>query len=127
MIKNKIKEILVEIKDWFIYLQPISEIRYFIQRGKRGYSNRDLWSFDFYLSKLIADGLKDFKKHLHGYPAKLNSFEEWLSIIDEIIEGFEYYNEIDCGFPDKEQWDKINEKLNKSFKLLNKWFGALWD
>ena len=38
------------------------ECKYFIQRGKRGYSNRDLWSFDCYLSEVIIGGLKRLKE-----------------------------------------------------------------
>ena len=53
------------IKDFFFTIQCKLEklfidnprdfknnIKWFIQRGKRGYSDRDLWSFDWYLAEI---------------------------------------------------------------------------
>lgn len=42
------------------------EIKYFIQRGKKGYSDRDLWSADTYLARIIAGILNDYANSKHG-------------------------------------------------------------
>ena len=34
------------------------EIKYFVQRGRRGYSDRDIWSYDYFLADIIGNGLK---------------------------------------------------------------------
>lgn len=42
------------------------KIKYFIQRGKRGYSNYDLVSLDNYLQNLIVNSVLDLERNLHG-------------------------------------------------------------
>lgn len=37
----------------------VREIKWFYQRGTRGYSDRDLWSFDNYLADVISSGIKE--------------------------------------------------------------------
>lgn len=38
-----------------------AEIKYFWQRGRRGYSDRDVWDFDNYLANVIAHILREIK------------------------------------------------------------------
>lgn len=38
------------------------EIKWFIQRGKRGWSDSDVWSFDDYLSRVICQGIRKLRK-----------------------------------------------------------------
>lgn len=65
----------------------------FIQRGKRGWAVSDTWGFDSYLSKVIYESLKHFKKHKNGYPSTMNpdtgeyDYDEkrWEFILDELI------------------------------------------
>lgn len=43
-------------------------IKGFIQRGKRGYADCDIWQFDTYLAKMIFNGVKEIKEIKHGVP-----------------------------------------------------------
>lgn len=45
-----------------------SEIKFGIQRAKKGYSARDVWSFDDWFLKTIPNMLRDLEKMEHGYP-----------------------------------------------------------
>jgi len=92
----------------------IYEIKYvprnvcdFFQRGMIGWSPRDLWNFDHYLTKIILNGLVEFKRTKSGYPA----------IIDPAIGKF-------TGDPDKdyneERWDAILGQMIEGFALLMK-------
>ena len=67
------------------------DIKYFIQRGKRGYSNFDLMDMDSYLLDLITNMLKDFKNKKNGFPSNLDE-ESWNNVLKEIIEHFEKAN-----------------------------------
>lgn len=73
------------------------ETKYFIQRGIRGYSDRDVWEFDYYLSDIIINGIIDLKKQIHGCPGDIvvkckedhssnleKSTKEWKRILDAI-------------------------------------------
>lgn len=53
-------------QDW------LRRVRWFWQRGRRGYSDRDLWSFDHYLSRVIAGGMRQLADGAHGTPYEFN-------------------------------------------------------
>lgn len=95
-----------KIEDFFL------EIKHFVQRGKRGYADCDIWSFDTYLARLIVEGTKEIKRVKHGIPMILfkpsdkgykdgNFSDETMkeadarydSILEEIIWTFEIYRE----------------------------------
>lgn len=72
------------------------DIKYFIQRGKRGYSIRDTWSFDMYLADVIGSGLLHLAKNTHGWPdSKFKTFEEWQKELETIGNAFITYNKLD--------------------------------
>ena len=58
-----------------------SEIKYFIQRGRRGYSDRDIWGLDSYLVSIIYNGIK--KLHDVGMHEFHTSIE-----FKQMVEGF---------------------------------------
>ena len=43
----------------------VDEVRWFVQRGRRGWSVRDTWGFDSYLAEVIAGGVEHLKAHRH--------------------------------------------------------------
>jgi len=131
------------------------ESKYFIQRGLRGYSDKDVWNFDYYLSEIIIKGLKDLKNQVHGFPYDFSSkdgkevdLEGWKNVLNEIIWTFEVTKKIQNS-----KWYKWNykEKRNKSlqkfiqrtnkhvmtseeikrynngWKLFQKYYFNLWD
>ena len=65
-----------------------NQIKYFIQRGKRGYSDFDLIDFDAYLLELILNMIKDFKNKKDGFPSDLDE-KSWDDILKEMIERFD--------------------------------------
>jgi len=82
-------------------------IKYFIQRGKRGYSRRDVWGFYEYLTDIMIGGLKELQGMVHGYPSGLinshainvdgesTGIKEWKKIIGKIIWTFEAIQKIE--------------------------------
>ena len=87
---------------WLIYNLPdvpqdiYNNIKWFIQRGKRGYADCDIWDFDFYLSKIISKGIKDLKSQIYGVSNDFISkdgkniyLNKWKTVLDEIIWTFE--------------------------------------
>jgi len=106
---NKIKDKLFDIKC-------------FIQRGREGYSDKDLWDFDCYLAKVISNGLQRLKeKGLTSYPPELVSVKEWENVLNIIIEGFREKLKA-CNY---DTYDF--KKVNKALELLSKYFNHFWD
>lgn len=105
----------------------IDNIKWFIQRGKRGYSDFDIWQFDYYLSEMIPKALKHLKKIQHILPTwKSGEKEEvaqkrWYNIMDNMIYTFEIANKISNDYyhytPSKSYdtkiWKEIREPLSK--------------
>ena len=93
------------------------EIKYFIQRGKRGYSDFDIMDIDQYLLTLIPNMIKDFKNKKDGYPSNLNE-ELWNDILQEIISCFEKANPSTTDFE--------NPYLNAYYEnVVNPWYDKI--
>ena len=123
------------------------EIKWFIQRGKRGWSDRDIWSFDNYLCEIIPPAVRELKNG-SGCPSGFydekninNECQKWYDILEEIAQGFEASQEItELHFNWKEnkthgyvhEYDKeknlqLTKKYNRGMDLLKKYFLSLWD
>lgn len=82
------------------------ESKWFIQRGLKGYSQRDVWGLGFYLNNILIKGLKDLKTQVHGAPTghlhsstvdldgESTETKEWKKIIDKMIWTFEAADKI---------------------------------
>jgi hypothetical protein len=68
-------------------------IKFFIQRGWRGYSDYDIGDVDGYLLDIMPPMLKQLKKVGHGHPANLTE-HQWNMILDRMVKGLEAGNRI---------------------------------
>jgi hypothetical protein len=125
---------------WRIY-RPIvdipSNIKYFIQRGIRGYSDRDVWDFNDYLAGVISGGTRKLAKDPIGHPVSLDSAEEWSNMLTRIASAFETFpKEIDLWVEDCKSMGPDNaraaeevrmKKTEEGMLLFVKYFAAMWD
>lgn len=79
--------------NWFSAIP--SEIKYFFQRGTRGYSDRDSWNIDQYLIDILLCNLVELKANGHCIPSTHApdgswGYDEtrWKAILDAMIQGF---------------------------------------
>jgi hypothetical protein len=106
------------------YLKEIPlMIKTFFQRGKRGWANSDTWNFDYYLAKVISEGVLHLYKCQHGHPSDLTE-EKWQGILLEIVYTFKTAQKIiDREWlytPLKEfNWNKY-KKMKKLAEKFNK-------
>lgn len=106
------------------------------QRKAKGYSEFDFWNFHNYHSWMMISVLEDFKKGM-GHPVddQIKSMEDWIAILDEMIEGFKASLEISyMDTYDRKihgswsEWEKpLREKYERGMELLSKYYFALWD
>ena len=152
---NKALDLYYAIKRFVIYdiLYFPRKVKWFIERGKNGFAENDVWGFDQYLAKVISGGIKHLQKDMQGAPTGLTE-KQWNKILDEIQLGFtEYLNQpeyqaklVNEIWPDEDELisvDKkkmtkynremnklnmrINKNLSRSFELLDIYFRNLWD
>ena len=115
---------------FFDFPYHIKRVRWFIQRGRRGYADCDWWEMDSYLTRIILPMLKRLRNESMGYPGygQASTPEKWKSLLDEMIECFEIAQRID-GW----DYDLYNDSLadiklfEKKMKVFTRWFFALWD
>ena len=117
-------------------IRLIRKIKWFIQRGIRGWADSDTWDFHCYLADIITGGTKYLLENQHGYPGSLTE-KEWDQKLKEMIWAFEYYRDYsdiwyqDVCRVDSTQADKnkeINEKRAKEgLKIFIEHFRDLWD
>ena len=108
-------------------------IRRWLERARKGYCYSDLWSFDHWLSKTIARGLREFKEITYTYPNDIDDWEEWMKILDEMIECFAEQargiDNLDGDFMEryKRRQENRKAKLHRGLELLGKYYYDLWD
>lgn len=92
--------------------------------NKIKWNKKDLYSLDIPMSKVIASGVRAFRKQgLHSYPSDL-TFKEWKKILKKIEKGFDLYY-----VDDKVTWgSEENQKLfQEALELFCKYYQNLWD
>lgn len=142
------------ILDFFKYLPK--EIKWFFQRGLKGYCDRDVWDIDHWFERNIVPMLKELKEIKHGYPIDMTE-EQWTMELDNMIHCFEEMTD-DCSEKNEyweeykkhlfsikgekdldkelqEKWLKREEEIenyqvnmkNKALKMFSKYYYNLWD
>ena len=92
----------------------------------------DTWNMDYTLSLLIVPMLNQLKEDGHGYPATLNSFEEWHEILDKMIWSFEqtkgeYESSYGLALNNNEEYKVYMNRVQEGFDLFGKYYMSLWD
>lgn len=89
------------------------------QRLERGFCDGDLWNFDEYIIRLIADGLREYVKQTNGYPDQsFKTFEDWCAYLTSIADDLDW---IRVDSTDNEYWDDKFLKGNYP-EEEHKWF-----
>ena len=64
------------LRQWRKLLMLPKEIKWFIQRGKRGWADCDTWDLFVYNAKIMSESLKYLSQHTTAYPEKY-SYKKW--------------------------------------------------
>lgn len=110
--------------------QLYREVKYFIQRGRRGYSDRDLWNLDTHIALQVLAFLDSERSGLTFSPrdGKKRTFEQEKAIhqrnkaeIRWLME--QHLNDYD-GFEAGPEYIKRIERANR---LFAKYWAGMWD
>lgn len=115
----------------------IRKVKWKIQKKNRGWSDIEIWNLDDTIAKWIVPRLKAFKSITQGYPAYLESLEQWQDMLGEMIFGFEFssdewYRDNVLGRPKEEREKKMNEfesmvkRAENGRILFAKHFNGIW-
>ena len=126
-----------------------SRTKFFIQRGRRGWSDQDAWSIDYWLVDNLIPMLKRirydrtgtpmnfFRKKdgvdKHGNPtdgAQVLADKRYDEVLDKIIYGLKCakaLQDLDYDYKDKNKTKLLNKRVEKTFTLIGKHLFTLWD
>ena len=110
--------------------QIIRNIKWKIQRARRGYADCDLWEFDEYLAQIIKEGCFILAEQKGSYPSKDGmTLEKWKQILLDMSFGFGSYLEMRTGAycTDKKEFKELTKDFEKAKKLFITYFPNLWD
>jgi hypothetical protein len=95
-------------------------VKWFFQRGIRGWANRDTWSIDYYLNTWMPDALRHMKAHKHG--VSFAFFPEGPEYIDESG------NPTDEAFKLAEaRYDEVMNKMIGGFEAARRMDDSLYE
>jgi len=116
-------------------------LKWFLQRGARGYSDCDVWGLDSYLASWMPQAIRSINKK--GYPicgeqcgisSEVEENEKhWNEVLIKTARGFEIPLEQDelLGKVEPQDFQEAYEKLEKEriecFHEFGKHFNYLWD
>jgi len=123
-------------------------IKWFVQRGRRGYSQEDTWDLADYFCRLLPPMIRELQGKC-GCPSEFydresvnNECHKWDETLEEMAQGFEAAKWIkDMSISssirelngkrgynfDFKSFDNAEEKMNKGLALFAKHFLSLWN
>jgi len=123
------KDIYWSVRRFIIDISwKIKQIKFFFQRGKRGWSEKDVWSIDYYLSEIIPQMIVHLRSISHGHPVDLSK-EEWDKILEKIEQGFiasKRMQDFD-GEYNMEKYKEDEKLFKEAMELFKEWYFDLWD
>lgn len=114
---------------WEERLAPINpahwyrSVRWFVQRGRRGYSDMDLWDVNDHIARCVI-AFMDMPHH--GYPMGLTEkkWDEYKTEIRWLME--QQLNSWDIE-PEVALSGSYQDRIKRANKLFGKYWQALWD
>lgn len=142
--KEKIKEFIIDHTPLFLFKIKIKirsaayAIKYFFQRGFRGYDDRAWFDIDYWFMETMAKLLRKMAKDGSGFPLEFKERNEWVAILNRMaayLDKMNYEEEFDKCYNETDDvtkaWEMadtiINERKEKFFKLFSDYFYNLWD
>ena len=130
-------------------MRILRKIKWFLQRGRRGWADCDLWSLDMYLSGWMPHAMRRLIKIKHAVPTEIimqfekpdesgdfskeaieKALARWSDILEQIAIGFEAANTItnlDCNWKDDAEYERLKQLKQTGLTLFVEHYDSLWD
>lgn len=112
---------------WEIAGELYRHIKWFCQRGYRGYADCDVWSLDWYLCSWMPAALDELVANKTGHPCGMTP-ELWIVRLNRMRDGFLSAREVsEMNFSTTEQAQILQKRMDKGLKMFTRYFLSLWD
>lgn len=108
-------------------LHVYKEIKWFIQRGRRGYSDSDVWNWCHYMARINIGALRDLRDNRMGHPIGINNVQ-WGKKIQTMVDAFVAFERMD-NLQHKTVADvqALEKQRRKGMHTYVRYFNNLWD
>lgn len=97
-------------------------VRMFIQRGRRGWCDEDVWSVDSYINRVTGEMVKRLAETTPGYPGlEFRSLDEWKTFLSELSDDMLAWN--DDSFLEHDSF----RRAEGAWHRFPDYFGGYWD
>lgn len=116
------------------------KVKWFYQRGKRGYADNSIWSLDWYLCSFMGDALRELADQVHGVPiidtgrkfedpndCDCLTMEEWKFTIRYLADTFDLARKIQDYDVPIEEMDAAMKRFKHGMAVFSEYFFNLWD
>lgn len=131
---------------WIVFTEIYMRTKWFVQRGWRGYSDRDNWSIDSYLNQWMPTALRNLKRG-YGYPVDMfpkeyqfssdeipkevcdAAYLKWQYTLERMARGFEAAAALteELPNPDSPRHKELTREMEMGLKLFTEHYFSLWD
>lgn len=109
------------LESWWDLHSPryyAKRVKWFIQRGRRGWADCDTWDLDHYLAVVMAGSLEYLSDFSLGYPPEY-TWETWQKELRKVAKGFRDYH-------DPWKFGDTPESTDHSLQRLPHIYYSLW-
>jgi hypothetical protein len=131
------------IKPWEYVGDLYRQLKWFYQRGKRGYAENSVWSIDWYLCSWMGNALRELAENVHGVPGmdvgrhdplsqnpndwEFLTLDEWRATILYIAETFDLGHKIQDYDVPGEGMEAAMKRFQHGMRMFTEYFFNLWD
>lgn len=113
---------------WTFAADCYRQVKWFCQRGYRGYADCDSWSLDYYLNAWMPEAVRSLKQGM-GVPCEFeHNPQGWPEVLETIAKGFEAAKKLnDMEYETHQEAVEIQKTMHKGLGLFCKYYLNLWD
>ncbi len=112
---------------WKIVGESYYRVKWFIQRGYRGYADCDVWSLDYYLSGWMPEALARLQANKIGHPIGMTQ-KGWDTRLEKMKQGFIEARKVsDMVYMTPQDCTRAQRRMEAGLKVFAKHFLSLWD
>lgn len=111
------------------------EAKWFVQRGRRGYSDQDVWGWYSYIARTNAGALRTLAENKMGHPIGM-TMEGWRGRLLKMADGFQAVIDDENDYTSYKRLSRKEykgllcrrkQRLLAGLKLYREHFQSLWD
>ena len=101
-----------------------STVRRYLQRGKRGYADSDIWNLDFFILSWLPEALDQLADTTFSFPGPPWTHESWKTFLKHHAAVMRAVRQREQDLEDTNvDWDEFK----KSWRAIGEMFPHLWD